>query len=660
MQEFRVGIFMAQKGRLQTFVAERLERDLAQTCPSDYKISCQEFIAGSVREDRMREIMTEMTIDDVDLIVTIGFTATKIAAEVIRKKRRPIPTVFCAISDYIAEDLAPVLKSENSFMTGLYIKSVPEYMPIQMILRACPSAKKFLIPYRSGTKFGRITYEVQSIKEYFELRSVQVDDIDLETTTDPVVLREKIAAVDAVVIPESGTSTDDVQNIEKMCADLSVIFFGDGQQVLKKGGVYAFKRDFEFIGAKAAALTLEVLVEKKHPSQLPPETLKSSRKVQGISSEVVSKSGVFIADDVVASLEGEIENDDVPTFVIGMSCYAQTSFSFALQMITWQRLLKDKESCYIVHPYDGRRENKAFMEKHIQYLAKRNLHVMVYFDDQLAHLVWQEAMRKQLKLPAMVVIAMEDECVKKPWHNEARNADYRLSHIKIPQINPLIQLELLHEALPLLKKLTLVVNCNPEYAHDHLAARIMLLHEACAKRGIKLTVIGGPSFHEMHQIASSLTPDSADALMFYQDAFCARVGAHLVRRCDELGIPVCAGGMMWAQIAPLCYGVDMLKVREIARDFIDNFTNQANSSNNQDITLKTRDAYGFSFNEALCKKHRLRFSPTAQMLVDFQRYDMMHERNIAACIEAVGTDETGEPLMKNVPKPRDLTSEDIS
>lgn len=39
------------------------------------------------------------------------------------------------------------------------------------------------------------------------------------------------------------------------------------------------------------------------------------------------------------------------------------------------------------------------------------------------------------------------------------------------------------------------------------------------------------------------------------------------------------------------------------------------------------------------------------MIVPF-RHDMMHERNIAVCINAVGVDKFGNKLMQNVPKPK--------
>lgn len=593
-----------------------------------------------------------MTIEDVDLVVILGFYATKIVAREIAKKRYPIPTIFCGVSDHVTSNLSPILNSEKNFMTGLLTESVPEFLPVQMILRACPSARSFLIPYRSGTKFGRITYEVQRIKEYFVQRSLNVNIVDLEKFDNVEAIRKKISEVDAVVIPESGASSDDVQKLEVICNECDTIFFADGQQILKKGGIYGFKRDFEFIGAKAAAIALEILVEGKHPSQIPPEILKSTRKVQGIGSEVASKSGVFIADDVVASLEGEIKNVDVPTFTIGMSCYAQTAFAFSLQMITWQRLLKDKDSCYIVHPYDAWRENIEFMEKHVEYLAKRLLHVLVFFDDQLAHLVWQEAMKKDLKLRAIVTLALEDECVEKPWHKEASQEGFAISIVRIPKIDPLAQFTLIREGVKDLKKILLVVNCNPENMPKYLADRVSTLQAECKKYDIDLTIAGGFSFEEMHYITSSLKPDTADAAVFYQDAFCARVGANFVRRCDELGIPVCAGGMMWAQIAPMCYGVDMLKVREVARDCIHNFTNETHPDEHQDITLERKDSYGFSFNPRLCHKHGIRFSYAMELLLEHQRYDMMHERNVAACIDAVGVDEKGKPLMKNVPKAR--------
>lgn len=659
MKEIRIGFFTSQIGPIQKLIIERFKRNFKAGYTGEAKPVFAEFAAEGTKEERLRKVMAEMTIEDIDLVISVGFTATRVAAEIISKKRYSIPTICCGVADHVAEELAPILSSDENFITGLFMASVPEYLPVQMILRACPNARYFLIPYRSGTKFGRITYEVQSIREYFMLRSIKVDTIDLESVNSIDALRAKVSDVDAVVIPESGASSKDVQQIEKMCSELDTIFFGDGQQVLKKGGIYGFKRDFEFIGAKAAALALEILVEGKHPSQIPTEILKSTRRVQGIGSEVASKSGVFIADDVVASLEGEIQNVDVPTFTIGMSCYAQTAFAFSLQMITWQRLLKDKDACYIVHPYDAWRENEAFMEKHIEYLAKRLLHVLVFFDDQLAHLVWQEALRKNLKLPAMVVIALEDECMQMPWHKKARTEGFALSHIKIPKIDPLIQFQLLYEGVKKLKKLLLAINCDPAQMPDFLAQRVAILRAECEQHDITLKVVGGFSFEDMHHITASLKPDSADAVMFYQDAFCARVGAHLVRRCDDLGIPVCAGGMMWAQIAPLCYGVDMLKVREVARDYIHNFTQETVPDEHQDIILEERDSYGFSFNERLCLKHGIRFSKAMQHLIRYQRYDMMHERNIAACIEAVGIDEKGELLMKNVPKPRNLTRKGI-
>lgn len=649
----KILVFMTHKGPIQQGILTGLKSHLTQHVPN---ARIEERNSNGVHEDRIRQSFEEINDADVSLVVTIGEQQTCILLEHFKHHKLKTPVIACAISKQTRKTISERAAQGERYITGIYAKYPDNVLPLQLVLKAIGYGRRLLLLCRSTKPMGRITYDVSQIMEYFKARGIIVTCIDLHDLSSLQDIQQAVKKNDAVVVPEGGVTIQDAEDISQICQEENTLFFGDGQALAGRGAVYGFKIDFRRMGAEVSHVVCEILIDKKLPHQIPLREAPHTRRINTVDTKTMAQCGVFIADDVVASLEGDVGSDELPTFVVGMSSYAQTAYSFSLQMSIWQRLMKEKDMCYIVHPYDAQRDNSAFMESHITYLSTRNLHAMVYFDDQLAHLVWQEAQNKNISLPPMVVIALKDESIHPEWHTQARAQGLSLTSITIPAINPLAQFHMLHESVRGLKKMMLVVNAIQKSLPDHLSERIALLRAECMRRDIELKVVGGPSFDDMHHVASSLKPGSADAVMFYQDAFCARIGAHLIRRCDELDIPVCAGGMMWAQIAPLCYGVDMLNIREVGYNAIDAYTNPDDAhTQNDTIVLSEKDAYGFSFNQRLCHKHNLRFSQTAQLLATFQHYDMMHERNIAACMEAVGVDETGEPLMQNVPQRQNTT-----
>lgn len=642
-REARIIVFMTNKGPVQKGVLEGFYSQMKLYLPH---VRVDELDAQGPNDDTIKSWLNELTIEDADLVITIGDRSTTLLIDNFEKRRFPLPVVFCALTQPVMDQVNEHIKNGAHYLSGVFVKPLDNVLPIQLLMRLIQHKRRVLLPYRRDAKGGRVSFEVNQIKKYLEDRSIEVVDIDLCKMKAAGQLRGAVKSADVVVVPEGGLTAIDVQQLADIADVEGVPLFSDGQDAQQRGGIYGFKNDFSYMGVKAADIVSEVLVNQKRPCDIEICEIESSRKLHNIDAESMAKCGVFIADDVVASLDEKvIKNRELPTAIIGMHYINETGYSHGLHMLTGQLLAQEDDIFYCIWDYNGWWENKDFMRKHIKYVSKKNVEAMVFCDDRMAHLVWKEVHRTGTKFPPMIIVSIEDEVVDEEWHNRAREEGYTIARIVLPKPDPIIQLDMLSESMKELKTLTLFLKCKPETAPLFIENRIEVLREECDKRGITLNVIGGFAYGELIDITNELTPASADAYMFFQDFFCGKVGAFLINRCEEMGVPICAGGISWSQIAPLCYGVDLVKLRQYLVAAINRIVRGEHKKEHDYLTFAHNDIYALAMYDRLCKKLKLSFSPLAQHMIDLVRRDVMYERNAAACLQAVGVDKDGKSLM---------------
>lgn len=128
--------------------------------------------------------------------------------------------------------------------------------------------------------------------------------------------------------------------------------------------------------------------------------------------------------------------------------------------------------------------------------------------------------------------------------------------------------------------------------------------------------------------------EDAGVCIFYQDAMCPHTTRRLLDECVAQKIPVCAGGLMWAQVAPMTIGVDLITHRpKIAQALLA-------MAKGEEITvfeykLAASEVYRVTFNDEMSEKSGITLNAGLGVLSEYGGVDIMRERNFAAVMDGV-------------------------
>jgi hypothetical protein len=189
---------------------------------------------------------------------------------------------------------------------------------------------------------------------------------------------------------------------------------------------------------------------------------------------------------------------------------------------------------------------------------------------------------------------------------------------------------MLYEAAPHIKKVTLFIKENIPNPSPFLAKRLEHVQAFCATHNLELRVVGGPGIIDMYDERKKyISPDQTDACLFYHDLMDGRHASHLIDLCRERGIVLCAGGISFGQIAPICYGVDTLKLREYLVEIAQTLS-RGETPEKDEVIFTHSEIYAACVNARICKKMDMKTSSFAAQ----QFVDTLHEKSIGPAMNA--------------------------
>ena len=141
----------------------------------------------------------------------------------------------------------------------------------------------------------------------------------------------------------------DSELIKQQCKAADKPYIGDGEGALKQGGMYGFKEDFRFMGAKAGEFAEKIVCHDVVPSDITPYQVRNSRySFATDSTEQRFWRSVHMANDVVAALEGNMTaHRDQPTYRIACSMIMETAFSLGSYFAFQQQQQKQTDIYFI-------------------------------------------------------------------------------------------------------------------------------------------------------------------------------------------------------------------------------------------------------------------------------------------------------------------------
>ena len=149
--------------------------------------------------------------------------------------------------------------------------------------------------------------------------------------------------------------------------------------------------------------------------------------------------------------------------------------------------------------------------------------------------------------------------------------------------------------------------------------------------------------------------DKTDACFFYHDAIPGHGTSGLVDACRTNNIPVCAGGVSYGQIAPLCYGINMIALRDTVVDAVHNYLKHQSLPEQLEISFEQEKIYAASINSKICKEMGLQISSLAKQCL----VDMLHESEISDGMNATERDKGFEERAQEARKRIERTAREM-
>ena len=248
------------------------------------------------RGDRtlLRSHVEDVISKDFDLIFTTGQATSILTAEILRKRRCNKPMVFTAVQDPVEAGIVPENRDRTCSITGSSSETVERHeQQFSLLLILKPDTKRLLIPYNpSCDTISR--RKVANAEEYMLQRGIPVQKIEIFSIAECL---EKIGAFvqqgDVIWVPRDPMIMATMQGIAKLASRYHATLYTSNFDAIEKGAALAFGVDDKDSGYNAGTKAREILVEGKHPSEIPVNP-PSSQHYLWINRNVLKSQGVEI------------------------------------------------------------------------------------------------------------------------------------------------------------------------------------------------------------------------------------------------------------------------------------------------------------------------------------------------------------------------------
>ena len=236
-------------------------------------------------------IAKQFTDAKKDLIFAIATPA----AQAVYNATKDIPTVFTAVTDPVAAEIAKDWKSSGTNLTGTSDK-VPVEKQIELLKQLLPNAKTVGVIYNTSETNSVI--QVNELKAAAEKAGLDIKEVGVTNVNEiNQNLVSALGEMDVLYTPTDNTVASGYALVGKLCLDKNVPIIGAEEAVVDKGGLASIGIDYYKLGQEAGLKAVEIL-EGKKPSDIEITTL--SEMSFTINTDVAKKLNITIPTDIDA------------------------------------------------------------------------------------------------------------------------------------------------------------------------------------------------------------------------------------------------------------------------------------------------------------------------------------------------------------------------
>jgi putative tryptophan/tyrosine transport system substrate-binding protein len=237
---------------------------------------------AGARKAKAVEITQKFSAKKMDLIFTVGTSATVIAARGINN----VPIVFSSVYDPVASGIAKSWKSSGNNTTG-NSPLIPMSRIMECLTKFTP-VRRLAVFYTPGEKNSESQLkDLQAIQADYKIKVIPVLISKKEEVTQ--ILPEILRTSDALYITGSSVIDSQIAIITDMAANSRVITVTHLKDLVKKGILLGVCADSYLLGRLAGEKALRILNGAK-PASLP---IEKAENVDIIINMKTAKAGHF-------------------------------------------------------------------------------------------------------------------------------------------------------------------------------------------------------------------------------------------------------------------------------------------------------------------------------------------------------------------------------
>ena len=238
-------------------------------------------------------IATKFVSNDVDLIMANATTALQSAAAATGD----IPIVGTSVTDYVTAGVVDSNDAPGKNVTGAS-DLAPVDQQIALLLELVPDATKVGIVYCSAEPNS----EFQSQLAQAELDKAGVawaEYTAADSNEVQSVVTKAVSECDVLYVPTDNTMANNTEIIKNVAVPAGVPVIAGEEGICSGCGVATLSISYYDLGAKAAEMAYEILVNGANPAEMPVEYV-SEGITEKYNAEIAETLNIAIPEDMVA------------------------------------------------------------------------------------------------------------------------------------------------------------------------------------------------------------------------------------------------------------------------------------------------------------------------------------------------------------------------
>jgi len=257
------------------------------------------FVTESAEGSKVKALQSvrRFAASNVDMVITIGTSATVIAAAEIRN----IPIVFVMVWDPVESNVARSWKSSGNNVTG--VSSRTSAARLLSVLREVADVKNVAVLYTRGERNTEI--QLKEFQAEQKRHNVKIVPVSISAKEDVASIMPYLTtSVRAICLTGSSVVGDHLADIVGMATKAGVITASQSEDLVERGAMIGITVDAYAIGLLAGDKAAKILKGAK-PSSIPIEPLRKQDVI--INMKTVRAGGFTIKPSFMKKVTKTVE-----------------------------------------------------------------------------------------------------------------------------------------------------------------------------------------------------------------------------------------------------------------------------------------------------------------------------------------------------------------